>query len=256
LPSVPLLPDIHPLIEKQYRPYDIGQVGQLDVHILTGIFGGDDAARDLTPAWDGGIYWAGQLRDATPAEQASTKSIGLLYLSAWKNASAAQEFVDLYVKELGRQYSGLKPDAAAQTNAPGGDDAEEQAFTTDEGPMVISKRGRLVFVSESFDLALARKLRVLIMNAQGSGDLKLASLHTAELPVAAHLERTSYVPARGGARSGTMQAKASSAGEDALTGSLVRFLSNCGVMRSAVDAASQAVAEPSNRQLLHQVLVH
>lgn len=256
LPSVPLLPDIHPLIEKQYRPYDIGQVGQLDVHILTGIFGGDDAARDLTPAWDGGIYWAGQLRDATPAEQASTKSIGLLYLSAWKNASAAQEFVDLYVKELGRQYSGLKPDAAAQTNAPGGDDAEEQAFSTDEGPMVISKRGRLVFVSESFDLALARKLRVLIMNAQGSGDLKLASLHTEELPASAHLQRTSFVPPRGGARSGTMQAKASSAGEDALTGSLVRFLSNCGVMRSAVDAASQAVAEPSNRQLLHQVLVH
>ena len=34
LPSVPLLPDIHPLVDKEYKPYDIGQVGQLDLHIL------------------------------------------------------------------------------------------------------------------------------------------------------------------------------------------------------------------------------
>ena len=88
LPAVPLLPDIHPIVDKQYRPYDIGQVGQLDVHILAGIFGGESAARDLTPAWDGGLYWAGQLRNASPADQASTKSIALLYLSSWKSATS------------------------------------------------------------------------------------------------------------------------------------------------------------------------
>ena len=64
MPAVPLLPDIHPLVDKLYVPYDIGQVGQLDVHILAELFGGDEAARDLTPAWNGGIYWAGQLRSA------------------------------------------------------------------------------------------------------------------------------------------------------------------------------------------------
>ena len=41
IPAVPLLPDIHPLVDKLYQPYDIGQVGQLDVHILTELFGGD-----------------------------------------------------------------------------------------------------------------------------------------------------------------------------------------------------------------------
>ena len=56
VPAIPLLPDIHPLVDKTYRPYDIGQVGELDLQILTQIFGGDQAARDLTPAWDGGIY--------------------------------------------------------------------------------------------------------------------------------------------------------------------------------------------------------
>ncbi len=93
LPAVPLLPDIHPLVDSLYKPYDIGQVGQLDVHILAGIFGGEDAARNLTPAWEGGLYWAGQLRNTTAAEEASTKSIALLYLSAWKSSQSAQAFM-------------------------------------------------------------------------------------------------------------------------------------------------------------------
>ena len=41
MPSVPLLPNIHPLVDPLYKPYDIGQVGQLDVRILTELFGGD-----------------------------------------------------------------------------------------------------------------------------------------------------------------------------------------------------------------------
>jgi len=51
-PAVPLLPDIHPLVDKLYQPYDIGQVGELDLHILTELFGGDDAARDLEDLYD------------------------------------------------------------------------------------------------------------------------------------------------------------------------------------------------------------
>ena len=103
MPAVPLLPDIHTVVDKAYRPYDIGQVGQLDVHILTGIFGGETAARDLTPAWDGGIYWAGQLRNSTPADQTSTKSVALLYLSVWKSSASAAAFAKLYEAELGRK---------------------------------------------------------------------------------------------------------------------------------------------------------
>jgi hypothetical protein len=41
VPAVPLLPNIHPLVDPLYKPYDIGQVGQLDVHILTELFGGE-----------------------------------------------------------------------------------------------------------------------------------------------------------------------------------------------------------------------
>ncbi len=217
VPAVPLLPDIHPLVDKTYRPYDIGQVGQLDLHILAGLFGGDSAARDLTPAWDGGIYWAGQRLSAnTTTEQADTKSIALLYLSAWKNAASAQAFTHLYAEELGRKYSGLKQDKVAQSSTPSNsaDGTVEQVFSTNEGPVVITTRGKLVFVAESFDLPVARKLASLILDAQGTGALQMASTPSFNAQ----------------SRNATAELR------QPLTGSLIRFLSNCGVLKSAVDA--------------------
>jgi hypothetical protein len=217
-PAVPLMPDIHPLVDKLYKPYDIGQVGQLDLHILAELFGGDAAARNLTPAWDGGIYWAGQQRSAkTAAEQADTKSLALFYLAAWKNAASAQNFARLYADELGRKYSGVKIDtAAAPADLPGG--SEEQVFSTNEGPVVITTRGKLVFVAESFPLGLARKLTALILDAQGTGELKMAGLK----------------PGAPGPASESLEP---------LTGNLIRFFSNCGAMKAAVGAGVQAAKQ-------------
>jgi hypothetical protein len=223
VPTVPLLPDIHPLVDGVYRPYDIGQVGQLDVHILTGIFGGETAARDLTPAWDGGLYWAGQLRNTTPADKASTKSIALLYLSSWKSSASAHSFATLYAAQLGRKYSGLKAE-------PQHDGGEEQVYDTNEGPVLITTRGKMVFVTESFDLGLARRLTAMILNAQGTGEMNMASAQPAPSLRRASLEQ---------AGSDRGQTRALSPRQP-LTGSLVRFLSDCGVMKFAVDAAVRA----------------
>jgi hypothetical protein len=228
LPAVPLLPDIHPVVDRVYKPYDIGQMGQLDLHILAEVFGGDNAARDLTPAWDGGVYWAGQRLSAkTPAELASTKSISLFYLSAWKSAASAQAFAALYADELGRKYSGLKADAAAQrggatlsTGSPE-PESQEQVFSTDEGPVVITTRGRLVFVAESFDVEMARKLASLILDAQGTGEMQQAVVRRpAGLPV--NLGPETRQP---------------------LTGNLMRLISSCGVMKAAVEAGVRGTAQ-------------
>jgi hypothetical protein len=221
------MPDIHPLVDKVYKPYDIGQIGQLDLRILAELLGGDAAARDLTPAWDGGIYWAGQRLSAkTAAEQASTKSLALFYLSAWKNAASAQEFARLYSNSLGRKYSGLKPDLEAQrsnaaTLAPG---STEQVYSTSEGPVVITTRGKLVFVAESFDLEMARNLTALILDVQGTGELKMAK-NTPGAP-----EPALSLPK--GLDSETWEP---------LTANLVRFFSNCGVMKAAVGAGMRTI---------------
>lgn len=218
VPTVPLLPDIHPLVDASYRPYDIGQVGQLDLHILAGLFGGDKAARDLTPAWDGGIYWAGQRLNAkTPAEQSSTKSISLFYFSVWKSEASAQAFARLYEQALGRKYSGLKSEPAGADKVPEG--TTEQVYSTGEGPVVVTTRGKQVFVAESFDLPVARKLAALVLDAQGSGALRLAST----------------------TRPSIDQAVALGESREPLTGSMVRFFANCGMMKAVADAAVHAV---------------
>lgn len=219
-PAVPILPDIHPIVDKEYKAYDIGQVGELDLHILAQLFGGDNAARDLSPAWDGGIYWAGQRRSAkTPAEQASTKSISFFYLSAWRNAASARDFARLYADSLGRKYSGLHRDEAAEKSLPANtqDSRVEQVFDTDEGPVVITTRGKLVFVSESFELPMARRLASLVLDAQGTGELRQAM-------------RQRSTP--GG----------SMANAPTLSGGLVHFMADCGVMKSAVQAELRAAA--------------
>ena len=219
VPAVPLLPDIHPLLDGTYKPYDIGQVGQLDLHILTQLFGGDEAAKSLTPAWDGGIYWAGQLKSAkTPEQLASTKSIALFYLSAWKNEESAEAFAQLYANALGRKYSGLKKDVSTTPprDAPAG--TEELVYSTNEGPVVITTRGKLVFVAESFELPVARKLTAMILDMQGTGEMRMAQ---ATKPAGA---------------TDTAQPGAGST----LSGGLVRLFAESGAMKAAVRAAKNA----------------
>ena len=236
-PAIPLLPDIHPLLDKMYVPYDIGQIGQLDVHIMAALFGGDQAARNLTPAWNGGMYWAGQLRSAASTvsdksgvagksmgDADSTKSLAIFYYSAWKNTGSAQAFAKMYADSLGRKYSGLKEDVRAERSGGSNRAETEQVYSTNEGPVVITTRGDKVFVAESFPLETARTLTALILDAQGTGALKMARNETQRGPA---LKQVSYTTS--GALSG------SSGG--ALSGSIVRFFANCGAMKTAVDGA-------------------
>ena len=217
IPAIPLLPNIHPLTDPAYKPYDIGQVGQLDVHILSELLGSDNAARALTPAWNGGLYWAGQLRSATtPAAQADTASIGLFYLSIWKNADSAQVFARIYSNRLGRKYTHVSELSSGTASA--GDGSVEHLFATNEGPVLITIRGKMVFIAESFPLPLARQLTALILDAQGGGPMHMAQTHPANITPS--LES---VP-RGGA----------------LTSDLVHFFAEAGVMKSVVDAERRA----------------
>lgn len=174
---VPLLqlPDLHPLLDSEYTPYDIGVMGELDVRILVGIFADDDQAAALAPEWNGGIYYAVQRKSAkSAAEKDSTASISLLYLSAWKSETAAQVFAKIYAQEISTKYSEAKRDSNDEAGP------DEQIYQTNEGPVLIVRQGRQVFVSESFDLDQARKLEFLLMGAQKGAAIEA---HTNPLPV-------------------------------------------------------------------------
>lgn len=169
------LPDIHPLLDPEYVPYDIGVMGELDVRILSELFGGRELATALAPEWNGGVYYAAQRKSAvTPAEKESTASIGLLYYSRWKNSDSARSFMRIYASQIPRKYSNVveqKKDEA---------DDNELIYSTNEGDVLISRSGDSVFIGESFDLSLARKLRDLIGSVQPHGPMQQAAAPMSE----------------------------------------------------------------------------
>jgi len=164
-----LLPDLHPLLDSAYAPYDIGVMGELDVRMLTELFGGQEMAEALSPEWAGGVYYALQRKSATVAEKATTASLGLLYYSRWKNADSARSFLRVYAGELARKY-------AAVTRREKDEAEGEQIYSTNEGDVLLSISDKGVYVGEGFDLALSRKLRDSIESVQASGPLMTAGV--------------------------------------------------------------------------------
>jgi hypothetical protein len=164
------LPDIHPLLDPEYTPYDIGVMGELDVRILVELFGGREIASALTPAWNGGVYYAAQKKSAvTPAEKELTASIGLIYYSRWKNRDSARSFMRIYGDQIPRKYSNVVEREKDEADS-------EKIFSTSEGDVLISLTGDGVFIGEGFNVALARKLRDSIAGAQPVGPMQQAAV--------------------------------------------------------------------------------
>src|ERR1700722_16563206 len=169
------LPDIHPLIDAEYTPYDIGVMGELDVRMLAELFGGREIATALAPAWDGGLYYAAQRKSAvTAVEKESTASISLLYYSRWKNADSARTFLRIYSAQIPRKYSGVVRRSKDEL------DDTELVYSTNEGDVLISRVGDGVFIGEGFNLALARKLRDTIVSMQPEGPMQQAAISMSE----------------------------------------------------------------------------
>ena len=146
-----------------YEPYDVGVMGELDVRMTTELFGGRPLAEALAPAWNGGVYLAAQKKSATAEEKLTTKSIALLYSSHWKNADSAKSFFRVFEEELPRQYHGLARRRADET------DENERVYSTREGDVLLCVKDGTVWVSEGFDLAMARSLREAVEAANPVG---------------------------------------------------------------------------------------
>lgn len=160
------LPDLHPLLDAEYAPYDVGVMGELDVRMLTELFAGKEISEVLTPAWDGGIYYAAQRR--ATVDKGSTGSLALVYVSRWKTGEAARAFLRVYAGELARKYSRVVERKKEEQ------DGEEQVYSTSEGDVVLSVLGKTVYVGEGLPVSLSREVRERVLGAQGSGPLMVA----------------------------------------------------------------------------------
>ncbi len=167
--AVPMLrlPNIHPLLDAEYEPYDLGVMGELDVEIMASLFGGEDLGKAIAPEWRGGVYYAAQRRSATAEEKKTPGSLGVFYLSRWKTEEAAETFAKMYTAQLARKYTGVKERHQDELD-------REVVMSTSEGDVLMMLSGKDFFVSEGFPLATARKIRDLSANVQGTGPVRMA----------------------------------------------------------------------------------
>ncbi len=213
-PALLTLPDLHPLLDAEYKPYDLGVMGELDVRMLGQIFGGAGPAADLAATWDGGVYYAAQSKSAVAAGKGdSTASIGLLYLSQWTTPQAAEAFAKLYAGSLSRKYKQLKLQSLNQSGLGTPGEFGGQRFLTEEGPVTIAVSGRKVFVSEGFADSLADQLDQLLTMPLLSAD--------AAAPAPETHRPTDLVVGNGERMVG-------------LTEPLVRLFGSCGVMKAGL----------------------
>ena len=164
--SVLTMPDIHGLLDKDWEPYDVGVMGELDVRIITELFGGRSIAGPLAVEWDGGIYYAAQ---GSATQKSKKGSIGVLYYSQWKNRDTARSFMNVYAGALARKYDNIKP-VAFQDG-----DGDHLLFSTEEGDVWLSLEDNSVFLSEGYERATAKKMDSMFRDAQGHGRLQTAS---------------------------------------------------------------------------------
>ena len=100
----------------------------------------------------------------------TTASLALLYSSRWKNEDSARSFFNVFEEELPRQYDGLvrrKKDEVDDT---------ERVYSTNEGDVLLTLKDNNVWVSEGFEVSLARQLRDAVDEVQGSGPVRQAEV--------------------------------------------------------------------------------
>jgi hypothetical protein len=186
-PPLLAMADLHPLLDKDWSPYDVGAMGALDVRMLCQSLGDVSAGDAAAANWDGGLYYAAQSHAATtPAAKDDTASIALVYLSRWKTEKAAKAFADVYRASLKSRYPGEQPTA----NTP-----MRTVDQTSEGPILIQQSGRYVFISHSLPLPIAANAMTLLLNAQtGATGTDVGQKGTAQ---AASVDSGLTVPIRG-----------------------------------------------------------
>jgi hypothetical protein len=162
IPAMPV-PDFNKIF-KDYERFDIGAIGQFDVDVLIHQYAGEAAAREISPHWRGGYYYA-----ARPKKNSSAP-LGILYLSRWSNAERATQFAALYAQSLPQRYQQVQEDVKAgdvplrlptllSLNG-------KHTWNTEEGPVIIEVKNDMVLVTESLDGATVAELEKELLPTQ------------------------------------------------------------------------------------------
>jgi len=180
------LPDMHKLLGKGYEPYDVGNVGEFDIHGLMKQFAGEKTAQKLSPKWRGGAYYATERTsgmagkstdcsakpsDAKALDAQRVACLSLLVETRWESPEAANQFAQRYASLLSAKYKlaqslsddSAKPDSERQPGKRCFECAGGERFQTDEGLVTIQQQGNRVLSLETFDDVVTPKLQQAAM---------------------------------------------------------------------------------------------
>jgi hypothetical protein len=168
------LPNLLPALGSDYKPYDSGSIGELDVRIMAKQFGRDNDAYSVAPNWNGGAYLT--VRKPTAAGKADSEltlsDIALMYVSRWKTAAAAERFADIYKSAVIRR-SKLVDDAAAKVTKCNDRTVDCTArwysrFDTEDGPVVMEiSQDNTLMITQSLDDSAVEQVKLALGRSNG-----------------------------------------------------------------------------------------
>jgi len=181
------IPDVSGILNASYDTYDSGTIGQLDTRILAQQLGSENDMFTVTPNWQGGAYIAAKRKTATLTTETavSTADISLLYVSRWKTQEAAERFLELYKKSLGKRVIVSDEKLWTPGACSGGQRCESvkgARVNTSEGPVFLELlRDNTVFIAQSFGEETVNNLRQAVLTPSSGLRIKASSSTTSDL---------------------------------------------------------------------------
>ena len=173
------IPALDAVLGSDYQKLDDGVMGEFDAMVFLKQFGSPEQARQVTPQWRGGYYYAarrlGKSDDKTGNDksgddrQADAKTadssgshvpiklgdVALLYVSRWATPAAAHDFAEVYRASVPRRYPGAQPLIRVGQSTAKEDFAH---WDTSDGSILLEVKGDHVVAVESFDQITASNL--------------------------------------------------------------------------------------------------
>lgn len=160
------IPDLRPVLGDSVRVQDTGVIGELDTRVFIRQFESNWLAKELSKAWRGGSY--ATVARAPQGQPLTTNDVALLYVSRWQTPEAAERFAKFYAGAVAKRYRNAEITAGWTRSEKSGEAIAAVQLNTEEGPVVVELwPGNMVFVSESFDAAVAARLRAAVIAPTG-----------------------------------------------------------------------------------------
>jgi hypothetical protein len=104
----PLKPVAFEKLATGYKQWDLSAMGEFDVVLLMDQFADQQVAKEISPHWRGGYYWAALTPEAArnKSDLPQTSDIALAYVSQWSTPEAASRFAALYAQSIPKRYAG------------------------------------------------------------------------------------------------------------------------------------------------------